>query len=81
MISLQAVRVIRDPDNIRLLADLARRQLIRYISKHSMTQSELAIATHLREPSVSHHLQILLKAGLIRIQHVEPGTRGAVKKY
>ena len=78
---MSAVRVIRDPETIRLLADLARRQLIRYISKHPMTQTELASATRLTEPSVSHHLQILLKAGLIKIQRVEPGARGAVKKY
>ncbi|HIH88943.1 TPA: winged helix-turn-helix transcriptional regulator [Candidatus Bathyarchaeota archaeon] len=78
---MQAVRVIRDPDTIRLLADLARRQLLRYISKHPMTQTELAGATRLTEPSVSHHLQILLKAGLIKIQRMEPGARGAVKKY
>ncbi len=78
---MQAVRVIRDPEIIRLLADLARRQLLRYLSKRSMTQTELAAATHLTEPSVSHHLQILLRAGLIVIQRVEKGSRGAVKKY
>jgi len=78
---MQAVRVIFDPDIIRLLADLARRQLIRYISKKPMTQTELSVATSLTEPSVSHHLQILLKAGLIKIQRVEAGVRGAKKKY
>ncbi len=78
---MQAVRVICDPDTIRLLADLARRQLIRYISKKPVTQTELAVATSLTEPSVSHHLQILLKVGLIKIQRVEAGARGAKKKY
>ncbi len=78
---MQAVRVIRDPETIRLLADLARRQLIRHISKRPMTQTELAEATHLSEPSVSHHIQILLKAGLIAVQRTEQGSRGAVKKY
>lgn len=76
-----AVRVIRDPETIRLLADLARRQLLRYLSKRPMTQTELAEATHLTEPSVSHHLQILLKSGLIVVQRVEQGSRGALKKY
>jgi predicted transcriptional regulator len=78
---LQAVRVIRDPNTIKLLADLARRQLLRHISKRPMTQTELAVETNLTEPSVSHHLQILLKEGLIRIQRIEPGARGAVKKF
>jgi len=78
---LQAIRVVNDPEMIRVLADLVRRQLLRYLSKCPMTQTELAEATHLREPSVSHHLQILLKAGLIVIQRVEQGSRGAVKKY
>jgi len=78
---LQTVRVIRDPETIKLLADLARRQLLRHISNKPMTQTELAEATHLTEPSVSHHLQLLLKAGLIVIQRVEQGSRGSVKKY
>jgi DNA-binding transcriptional ArsR family regulator len=78
---LIAVRVIRDPETIGLLSDLARRQLLRYLSKRPMTQTELAEATHLTEPSVSHHIQILLKAGLIVVQRVEQGSRGAQKKY
>ena len=79
--AMRAVRVIRDPETIRLLADLARRQLLRHLSKRPMTQSELSAATHLTEPSVSHHLRLLLDADLIRVQRIEPGARGAVKKY
>lgn len=78
---MQAVRVIRDPETIKLLADLVRRQLLRHLSKRPMTQTELAKATHLSEPSVSHHLQILLEAGLVVVQRVEQGSRGAMKKY
>jgi DNA-binding transcriptional ArsR family regulator len=75
------VKVIRDPETIGLLADLARRQLLRHISKRPMTQTELAEATQMTEPSVSHHIQLLLKAGLITVQRTEQGSRGAVKKY
>ncbi len=78
---MQTVRVIRDPETIRLLADLARRQLLRHISKRPMTQTELAEATRLTEPSVSHHIHILLGAGLIAVQRVEQGSRGVTKKY
>jgi ArsR family transcriptional regulator, arsenate/arsenite/antimonite-responsive transcriptional repressor len=78
---LLPVKVIRDPETIRLLADLARRQLLRHISKRPMTQTELAEATQMTEPSVSHHVQLLLKAGLITVQRTEQGSRGAVKKY
>jgi DNA-binding transcriptional ArsR family regulator len=78
---LQAVKVVRDPETIRLLADEVRRQLLRHLSKRPMTQTELAEVTHLSEPSVSHHLHILLKAGLVVVQRVEQGSRGAVKKY
>jgi len=78
---MKAVRVIRDPATITLLGDLARRQLIRNVSKRPMTQTELAKATHMKEPSVSHHIQLLLKAGLIAVQRVEQGSRGAHKKY
>jgi DNA-binding transcriptional ArsR family regulator len=78
---MRAVRIIRDPETIKLLADLVRRQILRLISDEPLTQAQLANKMMLTEPSVSYHLQLLTKAGLVRIKHTEVGSHGILQKY
>ncbi len=78
---MKAVRVIRDPEIIKLLADLVRREVLRLIAVEPLTQTQLAEKMMLTEPSISHHLQLLRKAGLIRIKRAEVGSHGILEKY
>jgi len=75
------IRVIHDPEKIKLLGDLVRRQLLRLISDAPMTQKQLSERMNLTEPSVSHHLTRLTDAGLVRINHTEVGSYGILQKY
>jgi len=78
---MKMVRIVRDPGTIKLLADLVRRDILRLISAKPLTQTQLAKRILLTEPSVYHHLQILSKAGLIRIKLSEVGPHGILEKY
>jgi len=78
---MKAVRIIRDPETIKLLADLVRREVLRLLAVEPLTQTQLAEKMRLTEPSMSHHLQILRKAGLITIRRAEVGSHGILEKY
>jgi len=64
-----------------LLADLVRREILRLIAVEPLTQTQLAEKMMLTEPSMSHHLQLLRKAGLIRIRRAKVGSYGILEKY
>jgi len=78
---METVRIIRDPETIKLLTDLVRREILRLIAVEPLTQTQLAEKMMLTEPSMSHHLQLLLKAGLIKIGHTTVGSHGILEKY
>lgn len=78
---MEAVRIVRDPETIKLLADLVRREILRLLAVESLTQTHLAEKTKLTEPSTSHHLRLLRKAGLIKINRTEIGSHGILEKY
>jgi len=78
---MEAVRIVRDSETIKLLADLVRREILRLLAVKPLTQTQLAEETRLTEPSMAHHLRLLRKAGLIRIRHTEIGPHGILEKY
>lgn len=78
---MEAVRIIRDPETIKLLADLVRREILRLLAVRPLTQTQLAEETKLTEPSVAHHLHLLRMAGLIVMKHTEVGPHGILEKY
>jgi DNA-binding transcriptional ArsR family regulator len=77
----RAVRVVRDPDIIKILADPVRREILRLTSTKPHTETQLAMKLNLSKPSVGHHLQVLLKAGLIKIVEAKVGRYGILEKY
>ena len=60
--SLTALRAMVDPSRVRILGQLLARP---------MAVEELVASLDMPAPSVSHHIRLLLEAGLIR-QHAEP---------
>jgi predicted transcriptional regulator len=78
---LRAVKIVQDPEAIKLLSDLVRREILRLIAVEPLTQKQLAKRMEISEPSMSHHLQLLLKAGLIRIKETKIGPHGILEKY
>ncbi|MEM2936064.1 MAG: helix-turn-helix domain-containing protein [Candidatus Bathyarchaeia archaeon] len=77
----KAVKVIRDPEIIKVLADPVRREMLRLIAAQPQTETQLAEKLSLSKPSTGYHLQTLLKAGLIRITSTKVGSHGILEKY
>lgn len=50
------------------VADKSRRQILSMLKKKSMTAGEIAEHFSISKPSISHHLSILLSAGLITVE-------------
>lgn len=81
LMARKAVKIIRDPEIIKVLADPVRREMLRLIAAQPQTETELAKKLSLSKPSTGYHLQTLLKAGLIRITKTKVGSHGILEKY
>jgi len=79
--SMKAVKIIRDPEVIKVLADPVRREILRLISIKPLTETKLSGRLILSKPSMGHHLQVLRKAGLIRIGRTKVGSYGILEKF
>jgi len=77
----KAVKVIRDPEIIKVLADPVRREMLRLTAAQPQTETQLAEKLSLSKPSTGYHLQTLRKAGLIRIANTKVGPHGILEKY
>ena len=53
------------PDVFRALADPTRREILRLLGEGDKTAGEIAERFDMTFPSVSHHLAVLKKAGLV----------------
>ena len=57
-------------DAFQVIADPSRRQMLRLLSKDSMTINNLASNFEMSRPAVSKHIKILNSAGFISIQDI-----------
>ena len=76
-----AVTVVRDSKTIRILADPARREILRQVAIHPQTGTQLAKKLHLTKATIGHHLRALQEARLIDIERAEVGSHGILEKY
>lgn len=52
-------------DIFKALNDETRRQILTMLRKRDMTAGDIADKFHISKPSISHHLEILKRAGLV----------------
>src|SRR5258708_27509843 len=57
-------------DAFQVIADQSRREMLRLISKDSLTKKNLAENFDMSSPAVSKHIKILYTAGFISIQDI-----------
>jgi len=77
----KAIQIVDDPECIRLLADFTRTEILRLLSKYSMTETQLSEQLGMTRAAVGYHLHLLLDAGLITIEKVEAEQHGILQKY
>jgi len=76
-----AVLIVENQEAIQLLADFTRAEIIRLLSRHSMTEKQLSDELGLTKAAVGYHLHLLLNAGLIEITKLEAEKHGILQKY
>ncbi len=77
----KAVHILGDPDSISLLADFTRTEILRLLSKYPMTETQLSEQLGLTKAAVGYHLHLLMDAGLINVDKVEPEKHGILQKF
>ena len=60
----------QSPDVFQVIADPSRRQMLRLLSKDSLTINALAEHFDMSRPAVSKHIRILHEAGFISIRDI-----------
>lgn len=76
----QGTCVLRDLDQLRLLADPLRLRLIHAFAKQPRTTKQVAESLGLPATRLYHHVGQLEEAGLLRLTGTRP-VRGTVEKY
>lgn len=66
--------------SLKALADPTRLKILFYLSRESLTPSELARRLHLRAPTVTHHLSELRLASLVELSFENEERRYAIRK-
>ena len=77
----RAVKVIDDVETTKILVDPIRQEILRYLAEYPMTETQLAVKLNLAKSSMCHHLQILIEAGLIRVERTEVESHGIQQKF
>lgn len=66
--------------SLKALADPTRLKILFYLSKESLSPSELARRLHLRAPTVTHHLKELRLASLVELTFKQDEKRYAIRR-
>ena len=60
----------------KLASDEARHKILTLLKGNALNVSEITERLHVKQPTVSHHLKLLAKAGLVRIK-----KEGRMRRY
>lgn len=74
------IHVIKDPEVAKLLADSTRRRMLHLLRHSEMSATDLAKSLGKNHSSIIHHLNLLLKAGLVEETRAEK-VRNMVQPY
>jgi DNA-binding transcriptional ArsR family regulator len=77
---LDDVLVVRDPRQLRALADDTRARIVSLLRERAASTTELAEAMEIPKGTVGHHLKVLESAGLIRVVRTRQ-VRALTEKY
>ena len=66
---------------MRLLADFTRTEILRLLGKYPMTETQLSKQLGITKAAIGYHLHLLMDAGLISLDKVEPEKHGILQKY
>jgi predicted hydrocarbon binding protein len=65
----------------KIFSDKTRRKIMELLSEKELTNSQLARMLDLSKPTMSHHLKLLLDAGIVKISRIEHENHGIQMKF
>jgi DNA-binding transcriptional ArsR family regulator len=74
------VLVVREPEQLKALADDLRSRIVVLLREHARSTTELAEKLGLPKSTVGHHVKVLEKAGLIRVVRTRK-VRALTERY
>jgi DNA-binding transcriptional ArsR family regulator len=74
------IKIIKDPEVAKLLADDTRRRILHMLRHKEMSPADLAKALDRNFSSIQHHLNLLISAGLVE-QTKEEKVRNMIQPY
>jgi DNA-binding transcriptional ArsR family regulator len=77
----RAAYVVRDEKTAMLLVDPMRRTILNLLADRSFTESQLSGSLGLTDASIGHHLRILLRSRLIKIERRELESHGIMQNF
>lgn len=77
----KVVKVIDQPDIIKVLADPVRREILRLLRHEPQTQTQLARALNISKPTMKYHIQLLQQSKLVKIAFMQVESHGINQKY
>ena len=70
-----------DEETAKLFSDRTRLKIMELLSKKELTNSHIAKMLDLSKPTISHHLKLLLDAGIVKISRIENENHGIQMKF
>ena len=77
----RAAYVVRDEQTAMLLVDPMRRTILNLLADRSFTESQLSGSLGLTDASIGHHLRILLRSRLIKVEKRELESHGIMQNF
>jgi len=65
----------------KIFSDGTRIKIIELLSEKEMTNSQLAGLLNLSKPTISHHIRLLLDAGVVKVSRIEHEEHGIQMKF
>jgi len=70
-----------DEETAKLFSDKTRQNILELLSDKELTNSQLAGMLNLSKPTISHHMKLLLDAGIVKISRIEHEEHGIAMKF
>ncbi|MDW7733250.1 MAG: V4R domain-containing protein [Methanolobus sp.] len=70
-----------DEEVAKIFSDRTRIKIIELLSEKELTNSQLAGLLNLSKPTISHHIRLLLDAGIVKISRTEHEKHGIQMKF
>lgn len=74
--------ILKPEDEIaQLFSDKTRVNIIELLTENELTNSQIARTLNLSKPTISHHIRLLLDAGIVQISRTEHEEHGIKMKF